>query len=99
MKAALKALASLKLTVALLAVSMLLVYAGTWAQVDTGIWQVQKKYFHSFFVWVPFQVLLPRPEAGQSGVPGGFPLPGGYTIGALMLVNLIAAHAMRFAFT
>ncbi len=99
MKDILKSLGSLKLTVALLAVSMVLVYAGTWAQIDNGIWQVQKAYFHSLFVWVPFQVLLPRPEPGAAGIPGGFPLPGGYTIGALMLVNLLAAHATRFRLT
>jgi len=95
----LKSLASLKLTVALLAVSMLLVLAGTLAQIDMGIWQVQKKYFHSLLVWVEFQVFLPRPAAGGQTVPGGFPLPGGYTIGALMLVNLLAAHSIRFKLT
>ncbi|MEK7466046.1 MAG: cytochrome c biogenesis protein CcsA [Planctomycetota bacterium] len=99
MKSHLKSLASLKLTVALLAVSMLLVFAGTLAQIDMGIWQVQKKYFHSLWVWVEFQVFLPRPEAGAEPTPGGFPLPGGYLIGALMLVNLLAAHSLRFKLT
>lgn len=92
-------LASLKLTVVLLSLSMLLVYAGTWAQVDTGIWQVQKQYFHSVYTWVNLQTFLPRPQPGQPRVPGGFPMPGGYTLGGLMLVNLLAAHALRFKFT
>jgi len=35
-------LASLKLTVVLISLAMLLIYAGTWAQIDLGIWQVQK---------------------------------------------------------
>ena len=92
-------LASLRLTVVLLAMAMLLVYAGTWAQIDTGIWQVQKQYFHSFLTWIEFQVFLPRPQAGQERIPGGFPMLGGYAIGLLMLINLLAAHAVHFAFS
>src|SRR5207245_882215 len=29
-------------------------------------------------------------------LPGGFPLPGGWLIGTLMFINLLAAHAVRF---
>ncbi len=79
--------------------SIVLVYAGTWAQVDTGIWTVQKVYFHSLWVWIDFQTLLPRPQPGQPGIPGGFPFLGGYAIGGLMLINLLAAHTVRFKFT
>ena len=32
--------ASLKLTVVLIVLAMLLVYVGTWAQIDSGSWQV-----------------------------------------------------------
>src|ERR1051326_3930163 len=89
-------LASLKLTVALLAAAMVLIYAGTWAQIDTGIWQVQRQYFHSLFTWIDFQTLLPRPAPGQPRVAGGFPFLGGYTVGLLLLLNLLAAHFVRF---
>src|SRR3954469_1139881 len=92
MKKILAPLSSLKLTVILIVAAMLLVYAGTWAQIDAGPWQVQTKYFHSFFTWVPLSTLIPR----SYHIPGGFPLPGGYTIGLLMLINLIAAHVIRF---
>jgi len=92
MKKFFTALASLRLTVILIVLAMLLVYVGTWAQIDAGSWQVQKKYFHSFVTWVPLGVLVPR----QYHLPGGFPMLGGYTIGALMLVNLLAAHLIRF---
>src|SRR5882724_2426506 len=85
-------LSSLKLTVVLIVLAMLLVYVGTWAQLDSGPWQVQKKYFHSFVTWVPLTVLVPR----EYHLPGGFPMLGGYTIGLLMLINLIAAHMIRF---
>ncbi|MGE5611725.1 MAG: ResB protein required for cytochrome C biosynthesis, partial [Bacillota bacterium] len=92
-------LSSLTLTVILIALAMLLVYAGTWAQIDTSIWQVQKRYFHSFFTWIDFQTLLPRPKPGQSGIPGAIPMLGGYSIGLLMLINLVAAHVVQFKFS
>lgn len=90
--------ASLKLTVVLLAMSMVLIYAGTWAQIDSGIWQVQDKYFHSFWCWIKFQTMLPRPAPGHRAVPGGFPMLGGMTVGLLLLINLLAAHTVRFKF-
>lgn len=76
-----KPLASLRLTVALLGMAMLLVFFGTLAQMHQGIWAVQQQYFHSLVIW-------------------GFgpPLPGGFLIGGLLLVNLLAAHAVRFSF-
>ncbi|HEX2972255.1 MAG TPA: cytochrome c biogenesis protein ResB [Tepidisphaeraceae bacterium] len=90
---------SLTLTVILIALAMLLVYAGTWAQIDMSVWQVQKRYFHSFFTWIDLQTLLPRPRPGMPGIPGGIPMLGGYGIGLLMLINLVAAHVVRFRFS
>ncbi|HSI35406.1 MAG TPA: cytochrome c biogenesis protein CcsA [Tepidisphaeraceae bacterium] len=92
--------ASLTLTVVLLSAAMVLIYAGTWAQVDTGIWEVQKKYFHSWFCWIEIGTLLPRPQPGAAGLPWwfGFPFIGGYTLGVGLLVNLLAAHTLRFQF-
>jgi cytochrome c-type biogenesis protein CcsB len=84
--------ASLKLTVVLLALSMLLVYAGTWAQIDQGIKDVEDHYFHSLFAWVNFKIFFPR----EWNVYGGFPMPGGYGLGILLLLNLVAAHTVRF---
>ena len=60
LKTILKPFASLTLTVILLALSMVLIYAGTLAQVDKDIWQVQHEYFHSFVAWINFQDLVPR---------------------------------------
>ena len=71
---------------------MLLVFASTWAQIDRGIWAVVKDYYRSLYVWVDFQVFLPR----DWNVPGGLPMPGGYLLGAMLLINLLAAHAVRF---
>src|SRR5947209_1503928 len=93
-------LASLKLTVVLLAMSMLLVYAGTGAQMNSGIWQVQHRYFHSTWCWIDFStLLLQHVEPGKQGIPGGIPMLGGYSLGLLLLINLLAAHITRFNFT
>lgn len=78
---------SLRLTVGLLALSALLVFLATLDQVQLGIWAVQEKWFKSFIVLHEIR---------------GFPVPvfpGGYFIGGLLLVNLVAAHAKRFALT
>jgi ABC-type transport system involved in cytochrome c biogenesis permease subunit len=101
---ALKALASLRLTVVLFALSILLVFFGTLAQVQSGIWTVVNHYFRSFYVWIPFQVFVPFGQVffgfpRNLTLPGGFPFPGGWLLGTLLLVNLIAAHLTRFRFT
>lgn len=77
---------SLKLTVVLMALSIVLVFWATLAQVQLGIWGVQEKFFRAFFV-------LQR-------IPGTdipFPVfPGGYFIGGLLLINLVVSHISRF---
>ncbi len=88
-----KALASLRLAVVVMAMSMVLIFVGTTAQVDTGVWQVQHQYFHSLWTWIEFKKVLLR------NVPGGFPFPGGYLLGTVLLVNLLAAHITRFKYT
>ena len=75
---------SLKLTVVLIAFSILLIFAATLDQVNLGIWAVQQKYFHSLFVMWRF---------GDIPVPI---FPGGYLIGGFLLANLIAAQVYRF---
>ena len=80
---------SLKLTIACLAAAMVLVLAGTFAQVHFGIHLVQQRYFQSLFVWWP-------PEGSSFKIPI---FPGGYLVGGLLLINLIAAHVRRFQWT
>jgi ABC-type transport system involved in cytochrome c biogenesis permease subunit len=91
-------LASLRLTVALFAMAIFLVFAGTLAQVDQDIWEVMQQYFRTVFAWIPLQVFFPPAffTSEPPEVPGGFWFPGGFLIGALMGVNLLAAHAVRF---
>ncbi len=87
-----KPLASIRLTVVLLALSIFLIFAGTWAQVDMGIWTTLKTYFRSYLVWIPLQIFLPR----HWHVPGAFPYPGGTLLGTMLMINLLTAHAVRF---
>jgi len=89
--------ASLRVTVVLFVLAFILVFFGTWAQVDAGIWTVVKQYFRWWFVWIPMKILLFR----TIDIPEnyGIPFPGGWTLGALLLTNLLAAHATRFKLT
>src|SRR5436189_5896812 len=77
---------SLKLTIVCLGAGMALIFAGTLAQVHLGIHEAQQRYFQSMFVWWP-------PEGQGFKIPI---FPGGHLIGAVLLINLIAAHAKRF---
>ncbi|MEP6810463.1 MAG: cytochrome c biogenesis protein ResB [Chthoniobacterales bacterium] len=85
-KSPLRVLASLRLTVVCLGFGMLLVFLGTLAQVHLGIHAVQADYFQSLFVFW-------SPNGANWSIPV---LPGGYLLGVVLLVNLIAAHATRF---
>ena len=77
---------SLKLTVVLMALSIVLVFWATLAQVQLGIWGVQEKFFRTFFV---------LEHIPGTNIP--FPVfPGGYFIGGLLLINLVVAHISRF---
>ncbi len=81
-----KFFASLRLTVALLALGILLVFVGTIAQADEGLYQAQQRYFKQ---WVVFGITF-------LGWRIPVPLPGGYLLGTALLVNLVTAHATRF---
>jgi hypothetical protein len=103
-QAVLTPLASLRLTVWLFVLAVLLVFFGTLAQVDEGILTILHKYFRTGLAWVPFQIFV---RFGQvfldfpktMSVSGSFPFPGGWMIGGLLLANLLAAHAVRFQLT
>ncbi len=89
-------LASLKLTVVLLVLGMLLIFAGTTVQSELSIWDVQHRYFHSWFTIIEWRLFFPLWEWGSKHMPGAMPFPGGYTLIVLLLANLLAAHATRF---
>ena len=82
-----KFLTSLRVTIVLLGCAIFLVFIGTVAQADEGLYQVQERYFRH---WIVIGTTL-----------WGFKMPwliwpGGYTIGVGLVVNLIAAHINRF---
>ncbi len=80
---------SLRLTVVLLAFSMVLVFFGTLDQVHFGIHETQKRYFESLIaIW---QYPLEWP-AGENLRWFHLPMPGGYLLGGMLLINLVAAH-------
>ncbi len=67
----LEPLASLKVTVALFAMAIFLIFAGTLAQVDRDIWDVMGRYFRTWFAWIELQVFFP-----PSFFPPQFPAAG-----------------------
>lgn len=78
-------LSSLRLTVVLLVLAAVLVFAGTLAQVEQGLYQAQARYFRSLLVYW-------SPADGGWKIPV---FPGGYLIGALMVVNLVTVTIQR----
>ena len=55
----LEPIASLRLTVVLFALSIFLILAGTFAQVDLDIWPVIGQYFRCWFAWIKFSIFFP----------------------------------------
>jgi len=80
---------SLKLTVVLLAFAIVLVFIGTVAQADEGLYGAQAHYFKQWLVL----------GAHLFGHKIPLILPGGYLLGTLLLVNLVASHIFRFEFS
>lgn len=80
---------SLRLTVVCLVLGLVLVFVGTLAQVDLGLYKAQNEFFRSFVVFW-----------GPKGASWRIPvLPGGYLVGGVLLLNLVAAHVRRFHLT
>ena len=80
---------SLRLTVVCLALGLILVFWGTLAQVDLGLYKAQNEFFRSFIIYW-----------GPKGASWRMPVfPGGYLIGGVLLLNLIASQLRRFTFT
>ncbi len=82
----LKPLTSLKLTIVCLACAMVLVFLGTLDQVHIGVYEAENRYFKSLFLFF-------TPPGTVWRIPW---FPGGYIVGGLLLINLLAAHIARF---
>lgn len=101
----LKPLASLQLTIALFVISLLIVFFGTMAQKYDSLNTVLDNYFYCWVAWVDLNLLSDFTQvffsfrfAGteQDRVTCTVPFVGGFTLGWVMVVNLIAAHILRF---
>ena len=79
-------LTSLRLTVTLLAFGIVLVFIGTIAQADEGLYYAQVRYFKQWWIW----------GITMFGHRIMIPYPGGYLIGFLLLTNLAFAYHKRF---
>lgn len=73
-------LSSIQLTVSLLFMLFSLILFATFAQVDYGIFEANERYFMTWFVWM-------------ESIPIFL---GGYSLGTLMVINLLLSHATRF---
>jgi cytochrome c biogenesis protein ResB len=100
----LQAIASLRITVVLFSLSMVLVFFGTLAMMHESIDETMKRYFRSWFVMMDLRgitdfgkVFLGFSDKWNLNIK--LPFPGGNTIGWLMFINLLAAHAIRFKLT
>lgn len=79
---------SMLLAIICLGMALVLVFAGTMAQVRLGLYAVQSEFFRSFFVyWTP--------DGSHLKIPV---FPGGWLIGVVLMVNLLCAHIKRFHF-
>jgi len=104
-----KLFTSLWLTVALLSLSLVIIFLGTLAQEPMGLNIAVERFFKSWFVdqvaleaaakktvqlfGVNVAPVTPERILGEPGLPV---IPGGYLVGALLLVNLLAAYYQRF---
>jgi len=95
--AVLNVLGSLKLTVALFAVSLVLVLVGTLAQDEMNMLEVKQRYFLSWIAMLHFDDFFPQAFYRHAEpIPGVLPFPGGALVGTLLMINLLAAKVTRF---
>ena len=101
----LQAVASLKLTITMFLMGMIVVFVGSLAQARRDVWLVVEQYFRTYIAWIDVADFFPP------GMFPGFasvdwdatlgslryiPFLGGWTIGWILLVNLLVAHYLRF---
>ncbi len=94
---AMRALGSLKITVTMFALGTMILFVGTLAQDEETIVDVKKQYFNSWVASVPFDVFMPQTIwPHKDPLPYAFAIPGGASVGLILLINLIAAKMTRF---
>lgn len=92
-------LGSMKLAVVLLALLALLTWLGTLAQIEDGLWYVQKEFFEGWLVQAKLRLSIWGTPlfVGEDGKPFPFviPLPGALPLMALLFVNLVVGGLLR----
>jgi len=92
-------LGSMKLAVVLLAILAALTWLGTLAQIEDGLWYVQKEFFESWGLIAELRLSWwGNPLfVGEDGEPWPLriPMPGAYPVMALLFVNLIVGGLLR----
>ncbi len=95
---ALRIMGSLKITVTMFALGMVILLFGTLAQDEETLVDVKNHYFNSWVANIPLDVLLPVTIfPHEQRIPFVIPIPGGATVGLVLLINLIAAKLTRFS--
>lgn len=90
-------LGSLKITVTMFALGIVILFVGTLAQDEQTLVDVKNDYFNAWISYIAPDVFLPITIFGKHGASSVLiPFPGGATIGFILLVNLIAAKLTRF---
>ena len=101
----LKPVASLKFTVVLLFLGVFMTWVASLQQTQADIWEIKRQHFYSPIVMVSldtFFVPAWTPQLHQFtsrevfGDKIRLPLPSGVLIMSLMMLNLLAAHTVRF---
>ena len=87
---------SFGLATVVLALLLLHTFLGTLEQVDHGLFESQKKYFESFVVWdIDVGCCLRAMHIPSGNFVMPVLLPGGFTLMALLAINLICGGVMR----
>lgn len=89
MKPFIKFFSSLELAISCMVLGLILIFIGTLDQVNLGIHGATERYFYTFFVYWN----IPNTEIA---IPY---FPGGYTLGFVLLTNLITALFVRFKYS
>lgn len=91
-------MASLKIAVVLLALGLVLVFAGTLAQTRLGIWHVINEWFRGRVVYIPPDLFRNFFDKSKHNTPleeTGFPFPGGFLILGLLTINMCCAMTVK----
>ncbi len=99
-------LASLRLTVTVLILSVFVIWVATLQQAELDIWDVKRLHFPWLIVNVPLYTFCPpawlpqwRTQLAETllfGRPVSLPIPSGFAVISAMIINLTAAHSLRF---